>query len=39
VRFGPPVAASELAGPDATPEAVADALRAKVAALSERERP
>ena len=39
VRFGPPIAASELAGPDATPEAVADALRAKVAALSQRERP
>jgi long-chain acyl-CoA synthetase len=39
VRFGPPVAASDLAGPDATPEAVADALRAKVAALSQRERP
>jgi len=36
VRFGPPVSATELAGPDATPEAVAEALRAKVAALSER---
>jgi long-chain acyl-CoA synthetase len=39
VRFGPPVSAAELAGPDATPEAVADALRTKVAALSDRAEP
>jgi len=39
VRFGRPVTAAELAGPDATPEAVADALRAKVAALSLRDQP
>ncbi|WP_200340895.1 AMP-binding protein [Rhodovibrio sodomensis] len=39
VRFGPPVSAGDLAGPDATPEAVAEALRARVAALSQRAQP
>jgi hypothetical protein len=39
VRFGEPVSAADLAGPDATPEAVADALRARVAALSQRDTP
>ena len=39
VRFGPPVSAADLAGPDATPEAVADALRERVAALSQRAEP
>jgi hypothetical protein len=39
VRFGPPVSAADLAGADATPEAIAEALRARVAALSGREEP
>ncbi|MBK1698398.1 AMP-binding protein [Rhodovibrio salinarum] len=39
VRFGAPVSAIDLAGADATPEAVADALRTKVAGLSERDAP
>jgi long-chain acyl-CoA synthetase len=39
VRFGLPLSAADLAGPDATPEAVADALRAQVAALSGRAEP